>query len=87
MIQKLADNLYTFPINFKRSPLGWLNCYVFKGVKGGRDLLVDSGFNIPHCLEELKAGMKRRTRMRFSPTVISTMWATPPTFRTWAAAC
>ena len=58
MIQKLADNLYTFRINFHNSPLGWLNCYVFKGVTGGRDLLVDSGFNIPHCLEELKSGMK-----------------------------
>lgn len=58
MIQKLADNLYTFPINFKRSPLGWLNCYVIKGTDGGRDLLVDSGFNTPHCLEDLKAGME-----------------------------
>lgn len=58
MIQKLAGNLYTFRINFQKSPLGWLNCYVLKGIDGGRDLLVDSGFNTPHCLEGLKAGMK-----------------------------
>ena len=57
MIRKLADNLYTFRINFKKSPLGWLNCYVIKGTKGGRDLLVDSGFNTPQCLKDLKDGM------------------------------
>lgn len=58
MIQKLADNLYTFRINFPKSPLGWLNCYVFKGVNGGRDLLVDSGFKTSQCFADLKRGMK-----------------------------
>lgn len=58
MIQRLADNLYTFKINFPHSPLGWLNCYVIKGVKGGRDLLVDSGYNTPQCLADLKQGME-----------------------------
>ncbi len=58
MIHKLADNLYTFKINFPHSPLGWLNCYVIKGIKGGRDLLVDSGYNTPQCLADLKQGME-----------------------------
>lgn len=58
MIKKLAENLYSFRIGLPKSPLGWLNCYVVRGTKGGRDLLVDTGFNTPQCLKDLKEGME-----------------------------
>lgn len=57
IIHKHAENLYSFRINLPRNPLGWLNCYVIKGGPGQRNLLIDSGFNIPRCLEDLKNGM------------------------------
>ena len=58
MIKKLAENLYSFRIGLPKSLLGWLNCYVVRGTKGGRDLLVDTGFNTPQCLKDLKEGME-----------------------------
>ena len=57
MIEQHAENIYSFRIVLPRNPLGWLNCYVIKGVNGGRDLLIDSGFNTPRCLADLKKGM------------------------------
>ena len=57
MVEKLANNLYTFKIRLPRNPLQWLNCYVIKGGEGERNLLVDSGFKKPVCLADLKAGM------------------------------
>jgi glyoxylase-like metal-dependent hydrolase (beta-lactamase superfamily II) len=57
MIQQYSENLYSFKIDLPKNPLGWLNCYVIKGVDGGRNLLIDSGFNNPDCLRDLKNGM------------------------------
>lgn len=57
MIEQHAENIYSFRIVLPKNPLGWLNCYVIKGVDGGRDLLIDSGFNTPRCLADLKKGM------------------------------
>lgn len=58
MTKKLADNLYSFRIGLGKSPLGWLNCYVIKDPKSGRNLMVDSGFNTPQCLKDLQEGME-----------------------------
>lgn len=58
MIQKHTENIYSFHITLPRNPLKWLNCYVVRGINGGRDLLIDSGFNTPKCLADLKKGMK-----------------------------
>lgn len=57
MIQQHAENIFSFRINLPGSPLGWINCYVVKGIDGGRDLMIDSGFNTPRCLADLKKGM------------------------------
>ena len=57
MIEQHAENIYSFRIVLPKNPLGWLNCYGIKGVNGGRDLLIDSGFNTPRCLADLKKGM------------------------------
>lgn len=56
-IEKIAEGLWTFPIVLPNNPLKWLNCYVIKGEKGGRNLLIDTGFNHPECLAALREGM------------------------------
>lgn len=54
---ELAEGLWTFPIALPDNPLKWLNCYVIKGVNGGRNLLVDTGFSRPECRAALIQGM------------------------------
>lgn len=56
MLLELTEGLWTFPIVLPDNPLKWLNCYVVKS-NGGRDLLIDTGFNRQDCLETLLAGM------------------------------
>lgn len=57
MISEAAKGIYTFPIPLPENPLKWLNCYVVTGRDGGRNLLIDAGFNRAECREALKAGM------------------------------
>lgn len=57
MVTNVYDNIYTFPITLPDNPLKWLNCYVIKS-DSGRDLLVDTGFNRPECMEALWNGMR-----------------------------
>lgn len=49
--------IYSFPITLPNNPLKWLNCYVIKAPAGGRNLLIDTGFNISICKQELEAGI------------------------------
>ncbi len=58
MTLNVAKNIWSFPINLPDNPLKWLNCYVIRCENGGRDLLIDTGFNCPECLEDLTAGMR-----------------------------
>lgn len=55
--EEIIRGLWTFPIVLPDNPLKWLNCYVIKGENGGRNLLVDTGFDIPECTEALLCGM------------------------------
>lgn len=55
--EEIMRGLWTFPIVLPDNPLKWLNCYVIKGENGGRNLIIDSGFKRPECLEALKEGM------------------------------
>ena len=57
MIKQLDNNLYTFEIPLPGSPLKWINTYVIKGNPGEKNLLVDTGFNRPECLQALLKGM------------------------------
>lgn len=57
-IEKVAENIWCFPVVLPDNPLKWLNCYVIKGGAGERSLLIDTGFNRPECLEALVEGMK-----------------------------
>lgn len=56
-VEKICENLYCFPVVLPNNPLKWLNCYVIKGGEGERNLLIDTGFNRPECLEALLKGM------------------------------
>lgn len=56
-VEKIREGIWTFPIVLPDNPLKWLNCYVIKGENGGRNLLIDTGFNRPECLYDLLEGM------------------------------
>ena len=58
MSVNITDNIYTFPVKLPRNPLQYVNCYVIKATDGGRNLLIDTGFNRKDCLNMLLAGMK-----------------------------
>ena len=58
MTLNIAENIWVFPIVLPDNPLKWLNCYVIKDREGGRDLIIDSGFNQPACLSDLLSGME-----------------------------
>ncbi len=55
MIKEIMPNLYSIYVTLPNSPLKNLNSYVFKGKK--RNLLVDTGFNLPECLASLQEGI------------------------------
>lgn len=55
--EKIMRGLWTFPIVLPNNPLKWLNCYVIKGENEGRNLLIDTGFDLPECKEALLCGM------------------------------
>lgn len=55
--EEILRGLWVFPIVLPNSPLKWLNCYVIKGNPGERNLLIDTGFNLPECREALLCGM------------------------------
>ena len=58
MSVNITDNIYTFPVKLPRNPLQYVNCYVIKATDGGRNLLIDTGFNRPDCLKMLLEGIR-----------------------------
>lgn len=56
MIQEIHENLYRLEIPLPRSPLKTLNCYVMRAE--ARSLIVDTGYNLPECIEALRAGIR-----------------------------
>lgn len=57
-MEQVAKGIWSFPVVLPENPLKWLNCYVVKGGEGERNLLIDTGFNRPECLDALKSGME-----------------------------
>ena len=57
MIEKIYDspNIYRIYVPLPENPLKNLNCYVVK--TGDKDLVIDTGFNMKECLDELKKGL------------------------------
>ncbi len=58
IIEQVAENIWSFPVVLPQNPLKWLNCYVIKGAPGERNLLVDTGFRRPECMQALEEGMQ-----------------------------
>jgi len=55
MIEEIVPNLYRMEIPLPRSPLKWVNSYVVRGE--GRFLIVDTGFNLEECRNEMSANL------------------------------
>lgn len=56
MICKMKDYLYAIKVRLVGNPLRDLNCYVI--CTPARNLLIDTGFNQPECLEDLLQGIE-----------------------------
>ena len=57
-LTEISHGIWTFKLPMPSNPLKWLNCYVIKGGKSQRDLLVDTGVCIPECQTALFYAMK-----------------------------
>lgn len=55
MIREMGQDVYRIQIPLAGSPLKNLNSYLFRC--GERNLLVDTGFNQPSCLKDLRRGL------------------------------
>jgi glyoxylase-like metal-dependent hydrolase (beta-lactamase superfamily II) len=53
---QIDKNLYQLKIELPRNPLKVLNSYVM--TSGDRNLVVDTGFNLPECLVSLRQGLE-----------------------------
>lgn len=56
MIRQILPDLFEIKIRLVGNPLKNLNCYVF--TSEDRNLLIDTGFNQPECLEDLLTGIR-----------------------------
>ncbi len=57
MIEKIREGLYRLQIPLPRNPLRALNSYIM--VSPDRNLIVDTGFNLPECLSALQEGVRQ----------------------------
>ena len=55
MIRQLAEEIFSIDIPLPGNPLRNLNSFLIKGEK--RNLIIDTGFNMPACLKAFNAGM------------------------------
>lgn len=55
MVEKVFENIYRVVVGLPKNPLRELNSYIICG--GQRNLIMDTGFNTPECLADLKAGI------------------------------
>jgi len=55
MVREIIRNVYEIKVRLPGSPLRDLNSYVIKSAD--RNLLIDTGFNMPGCLEDLNRGI------------------------------
>ena len=58
MFQQIHKNpdIYTIPVVLPNNPLKNLNCYIIKTPE--ENLVIDTGFNQPECLNALSEGLK-----------------------------
>jgi glyoxylase-like metal-dependent hydrolase (beta-lactamase superfamily II) len=58
IITEMLPGIFLIPVPLPRNPLKELNAYLVKGNAGGRNLLIDTGFNRPECEETLRTSLK-----------------------------
>ena len=58
MVQEVFENVYSIEVELPNNPLRWLNSYYIDNRGTSRDLLIDTGFNMPECRHALLAGMR-----------------------------
>lgn len=58
MTDNIYKNIYRIYVPLPGNPLKYLNSYVIRSVDGGKNLLIDTGFNRPECLSALLDGLK-----------------------------
>jgi glyoxylase-like metal-dependent hydrolase (beta-lactamase superfamily II) len=62
MIEQVLPAIYRIEVPLPRNPLQTLNSYFIRGTTeagfGGRNLLIDTGFNLPECKAALHQGME-----------------------------
>jgi len=56
-IQEILPDIYRIPVPLTGNPLKELNSYVIRG-RGGRNLLIDTGFRREDCREAVLSGLK-----------------------------
>ena len=56
MIRTIYSDLYRITVGLPGNPLKSLNSYVLMGAD--RNLIIDTGFNLPESLQDLRAGIK-----------------------------
>ena len=58
MFEQIHSNpdIYKVPVVLPNNPLKNLNCYIIK--TPSENLVIDTGFNQPECLEALTGGLK-----------------------------
>lgn len=56
MIEKIAEGLYRIEIPLPKNPLKLLNSYV---ITGSKFLIIDTGFNLDACYEEMLRGLRQ----------------------------
>ena len=54
-MKEIIPNIYSIPVPLPNNPLKELNAYLVKGPD--RSLLIDTGFNLPECMEALEQGL------------------------------
>jgi len=59
LIQKIYENpdIYNIHVPLPNNPLKNLNCYVIKALE--KNLIIDTGFNMPECYKALKVGLEQ----------------------------
>ncbi|NHW22891.1 MAG: MBL fold metallo-hydrolase [Archaeoglobales archaeon] len=55
MAEKIAEGLYRIQIPLPKNPLKYLNSYV---ITGSRTLIIDTGFNLDICYQEMRRGLE-----------------------------
>ena len=68
--EQIANGIFRISVTLPGSPLGTLNSFFIEGID--EDYLVDTGFNLPQCEEDLTAGLKYVGADRSRLSIINT---------------